>query len=90
MNAFLGVIILALGILIGFSLAVALYAFEYVLDRKRSLKMPRKLLEQKLMELPMAKGAGAVLMPETDQEIAQAEKIRRDQEAGRVTKLADL
>lgn len=90
MYAFLGIIILALGILIGFLLAVALYAFEYVLDHKRSVKMPRKLLERRLRELPMARGGGAVISPETDQEIAHAKMIEENRKNGRETKLSEL
>lgn len=90
MEIFLGIIILALGMIIGFMMALALYAFEYVLDRRHSMKMPRKFLERSLREMPIAKGSGAVLMPESEEEIARAAQIEKDRLAGRVTKLADL
>lgn len=90
MEIFLGICILALGMILGFMMALALYAFEYVLDRRHSAKMPRKFLERSLREMPIAKGGGAVLMPETEEEIARAAQIEKDRLAGRVTKLADL
>lgn len=90
MLTFLGIIIFVMGMLVGFLSAVALYAFEYILDYKRSVKIPRKLLERKLRELPVARGGGAVLMPETDQAIAHKAIIEKNRLEGRETKLSDL
>jgi hypothetical protein len=90
MEIFLGICILTLGMILGFLMTMALYAFEYVLDRRHSIKMPRKLLERKLREMSIAKGSGSVLMPESDEEIARAAQIEKNRKAGRVTKLSDL
>lgn len=94
MLAFLGVIIFALGILVGFLLAVALYAFEFILDWSKPVIMgmnttPRKAIEQ-VLKRKFPRTGGSVIMPPTDREIAQEEMIRRNEAEGKPTPLADL
>lgn len=97
MLIFLGIIIFALGVLVGFLMCMALYVFEYVMEWakptiiKGEPGMPRKILERKIREMyPRRHSPGSIIMPLTEQEIGAKMIIEENRKSGRETKLSEL